>query len=309
MSENKPKRGRRQARDVAARRRLAQEYLHRHFPQSAAIFEQLRDGQMTTEQLTAAVVQMLHEAQSVSADDLDGETDAISTNPEQSLARALCQASATAAQLKTCHEAIAAVETLAVALKEEESRLQTRSLDDQRLMIAAAAQRPTIDREIEARAIDLLRSGSNRTDLARMKQSAARLWKNPATWDKLRRDYGPIHFHELNHSGSPISREVLPPSGKIESYLVDPHAVANQAESLTGSALANLYIEHLQRWIVECYDGPLPRESGALARAWLPLIMRSDERVWSSNLWENAQLPSAWTHGKIMQVQRRATML
>jgi hypothetical protein len=307
MSEDRAKRGRRQARDVAGRRRAAQEYLLRYFPRSAAIFDQLRDGQMTTEQLTTAVAQMLQEAQSVSAYEPDGETDATSTNPEQSLARALHHASVNAARLKICHEAIAAVDTLSVALKEEANRLQALALDDQRVMIAAAAQRPTIDREIEARAIDLLRSGANRADLARMKQNAARLWKKPTTWEGLHRAYGPIQFNELSHSGSPISREVLPPSGKIATYLLNPEAVAKQAESLTGNALARLYIEHIQRWIVECHDGPMPREPAALARAWLPLIMRSDERIWSADLWENAQLPSAWTSGKIMQVQRGAT--
>lgn len=297
-------RGRRFAKDVAVRRLAAEEYLRKHFPGSAVIFDRLNTGDIAAADIADSIAEMTMEARKRLAPELDGEADSSTTNPEASAARALQAIGTLSAEIEQCHANLAFATSLKAALQDQLMLLRNAQKDQQRTLIQAAAQRPSVDRAVTNLARDLLAVGVTRSNAAKLTLNAQRAWHKPHNWTHLPEVTGAIRFVELPRLNDSVAGELLPPMDMFPRYLLDLEAFKRKAEDKEGNALARLCVSELETWITACYPRPLPRSADVIARAWLPLVGLSGRGVQKSDLWANSLLPSAWTAGKVMRAER-----
>lgn len=296
------KAGRASAADVARRRIEAEVYLDRHFPTSATWWARLRDGRMSATDLAEAVTAMMAEATTVEAPALDGDTDKRTINPEQAVARILQRVRGREVAIAQCHAELSALDAVRDAISQMLSAYQAKEKSDMAELIAAAAQRPSIDREVERRSIDMLRTGVARADVIRLKQNADKLWKRPYDWSGLSATKGRFQIRDLPASEG-IEHERLPPSANVLHYFRDTAAFRAAVTGAGPNAFMDRVEAELADWITLHYPGTCTRKPEVMAKAWAALLMLGHPAMQESNRRVVVSLPSAWNPGRVMRIQ------
>lgn len=299
---SKRQRGRTQAAKVASRRIEAEAYLAEHFPVSATWWAQLRDGKMTATDLAEAVTAMMKEAPMVQAPMLCGDTDKSTVNPEQAVAHVLQRVRKHAIMIAQCQVELSALDTVRDAISQllaVHQNAQQAGIAD---LIAAAAERPSIDREVERRSIEILSTGVTRANVIRLKQNADKLWKRPHDWSGLFKAIGRFQIRELPASNG-VEHELLPPSATMMLYCRDANAFREAVSGAEPKAVMARVEAELADWITLHYPGPTPRNPVVLAKAWAALIMLGHRAMQENDRRLVVSLPSAWTPGRVMRIE------
>jgi len=286
--------GRAYATNVARRRAEAEAYLNQHFPTSASLW--------APSQLAEAVESMMAEARSIQAPVLEGDRDKLTLNPEQAVALVLQRVGQREISIAQCRAELSALDAVRDAISQVIAAHQDAEKSDSVQMTAAAAQRPSVDREIERRTIDILRAGVGRSNVIRLKQVADKLWKDPHNWTGLPKVIGRFQIRELPASGG-IENELLPPSPKILLYCKNAAAFLSAVTDAAPDVVMARVEAELDNWITVHYPGKLPRQSEVMAKAWAALIMREHGAMQASQRRIIVLLPSVWTPGLVMQIK------
>lgn len=302
--DDKPTRrvGRAYATDVARRRAEAEAYLSQHFPRSANLWAQLRSNKMSPSQLAEAIEFMVAEARTIQAPVLEGDRDKLTLNPEQAVALVLQRVGQREISIAQCRAELSALDAVRDAISQVIAAHQDAEKSDSVQMIAAAAQRPSVDREIERRNIDILLAGVGRSNVIRLKQVADKLWKDPHNWTGLPKVIGRFQIRELPASGG-IEDELLPPSPNIMRYCKDASAFRTAVTNKAPDVFMDKVEAELDNWITVHYPGNRPRRPEVMAKAWAALIMLEHRAMQASQRRIIVLLPSVWTPGLVMQIK------
>lgn len=294
--------GRAYAADIARRRIEAEAYLDRHFPTSASWWARLRNGTMSASDLANAVTAMITEAKAVQAPALVGDQDKLTLNPEQAVACVLQRVRDRDVAIARCRAELSALDAARDAISQVLAAHESAGKSDIADMIAAAAQRPSIDREIERRAIDILRAGATRADVIRLKQNADKLWARPHNWAGLSDKSGRFQIRELPPSDG-IEREALPPSANILHYCRDAAAFKAMVSVAAPNTIMDEVEAELADWITLHYPGATTRKPAVMAKAWAALMMLDHRAMQESDRRISVSLPSAWNPGLVMRIE------
>lgn len=294
--------GRANAADIARRRLEAGKYLEEHFPRSANLWTELRSNQLTPEKLVETVNAMIAEANSVKAPELPRSRDKMTLNPEQAVACVLKRIGDREEKIAGCRAELLALDCVRGAIEQLLAAYQDAARDDVAAIAAAAAQRPTVDREVERRTLDLLRTGVSRANLIRLKQNADKLWKRPHDWATVPNTVGRFTLSDRPPS-SGIERELLPPSSNILHYCRDAKDFQQQAVAATPDRAMALAVSELADWITLHYPGGRVRQPAMMAEAWATLILLEDPAVQANKRNIDVLMPSPWKPGRVVRIK------
>ena len=300
---NNPRgRGRPHASNVANRRLEAEQYLATHFPRSAQLWAELRGNQLSPEKLADTIVQMIAEAKSAVSPETVVGNDQLKLNPEQAVARVLQRVGMREKAIAACQAELSALDMVRSAIRQILIAHQVAGKSDIAEITAAAAQRPTVDREVERRILDILRTGVSRAGVIRRKQNADKLWSMPWNWASLPGTVGRFIIMDQPPGGG-IDRELLPPSANILHYLSDASAFQAQWSGATAAQFIKAAEEELTDWIRLHYPGPTVRQPAVMAAAWASLILIKDPAMEQSDRRIDVLMPSAWKPGRVMRIK------
>lgn len=294
--------GRACAQNVAHRRIQAEQYLVENFPRSATFWSQLRSNQLSTAEFANAVAQMIAEAKSADPTELVGERDKFTLNPEQAVARVLKRVAAREKMIVACQAELSALDTVRAAIEQVLAAHRDAGRVDTAEITAAAAQQPTMDREVTRRAFDILCAGVSRADVIREKQIADKLWSSPRNWASLPETTGRFTITDRPPSGG-IDQELLPPSASIAHYFRDPSKLRDLRSGATAAQLIKATETELKTWILLHYPGPTARQPAVMAAAWASLILLSDPTFQQSDHQVDVLMPSVWKPGRVMRIR------
>lgn len=294
--------GRVHAADVARRRIEAEAYLGQHYPVSATWWARLRSGEMSIGDLNEAVAAMTAEAKSVQAPPLEGETDKFTLNPEQAVARILQRVRVREVAIAQGRAELSALDAVREAISQVILAHERAGKSDMADMVAAATQRPSIDREIERRAIDILGAGITRANVIRLKQNADKLWMRRHNWAGLSAKNGRFQIRELPPSDG-VERELLPPGANIIDYCRDVAAFRAEVAGAEPDAIMKRIEAELADWITVHYPGSTTRKPAVMAKAWAALMMLDHSAMQESDRRISVSLPSAWSPGRVMRIE------
>ena len=297
--------GRRPDKEIADRRLQALAYLEDHWPGAAELLDAVHYGNVPAQEIADKINLLVAEAEKKEKLCFTRTvTDAVSVNPEQALAGALEAWSEIAAEREDCSRLRVELTAAVALLDARSSHLDTRRNAQHRIMMAALAARPPIDREIYKRAHKMVRGGAARANGIRRQQAADRYWDRPVKWTSLPQSEGALRFVELPHERHRVATELLPPADDIAAYVLDPDVEQQMIAELTDGKLRQWYIKQIQGWLAAHYPGDLLRPEHVVARAWYMLVMRAHPLVQTDDLQGGILLPSPWTVGKVVEVTK-----